>query len=69
VHCDSDKALFMSCDASQCGAGVVFSHKIDGCYRPVAFASCTFSKSQLNYSQIEKEALSIIFGLRYDTIR
>jgi len=64
VHYDCDKPLFMSCDASHYGAGVVLSHKIDGCYRPVAFASCTFSKSQLNYSQIEKEAFSIIFGLK-----
>jgi len=55
----------MSCDASQCGAGVVLSHNnTDACYRPVAFASYTFLKSQLNYSQIEKEAFSIIFGLK-----
>ena len=64
VHYDSDKPIFLSCDASQYGAGTVLSHKIDGCYRPVAFASCTFSKSQLNYSQIEKEAFSIVFGLK-----
>ena len=64
VHYDPDKPLFMSCDASQYGAGVVLSHRIEGQYRPVAFASCTLSTSQRNYSQIEKEAFSIIFGLK-----
>jgi len=64
VHYDPDKELFMSCDASQYGAGVVLSHKVEGQYRPVAFASCTLSTTQRNYSQIEKEGFSIIFGLK-----
>ena len=32
--------------------------------RPVAFASCTLTKSQRNYSQLDKEAFSIIFCLK-----
>ena len=51
------------------GAGAVLSHKIDGQFRPVAFASCTLTPAQQNYYQLEKEAFSIIFGLkRFDSI-
>ena len=37
---------------------------MDGQFRPVAFASCTLTQAQRNYSQLEKEAFSIIFGLK-----
>ena len=36
----------------------------DGNERPVAFASKILSASERNYSLLEKEALSVIFGLR-----
>ena len=64
VHYDHTLPLFLSCDASSYGAGAVLSHKIGGQFRPVAFASCTLTRAQQNYSQLEKEALSIIFGLK-----
>ena len=44
---------------------MVISHKFpDGSERPVAFASRTLSTSEKNYAQVEKEALSLIFGVR-----
>ena len=64
VRNDHTLPLYLSCDASCYGAGAFLSHKMDGQFRPVAFASCTLTSAQKNYSQIEKGALSIIFGLK-----
>ena len=63
VHYNEKLPLFLSCDASY-GAGAVLSHQINGHFRPVAFASCTLTQAQQNYFQLEKEAFSIIFGLK-----
>lgn len=64
MHYDHTLPLYLSCDASSYGAGAVLSHKMKGQFRPVAFASCSLTSAQKNYSQIEKKTFGIIFGLK-----
>ena len=64
IHYDETLPLYLACDASAYGAGAVLSHRINGLDRPIAFASCTLTDTQKNYSQTCKEAFSIMFGLQ-----
>ena len=64
-HYDPALPIVLAADASAYGVGAVISHRMtDGSERPVAFASRTLSKSEMNYAQIEKEALALVFGIR-----
>lgn len=65
THFRSDLLLKLDTDASNYGIDAVISHIMpNGEGHPIAFASCTLSKSECNYAQIEKEALSIIFRVK-----
>ena len=65
AHYDPDLEIGISCDASQVGIGVVLFHRYpDGSERPIANASKTLSLTQKKYSQIHREALAVIFGLK-----
>ncbi|UYV74269.1 K02A2.6-like, partial [Cordylochernes scorpioides] len=63
VPYDTTLPLCLATDASQIGVGAVLSHIIEGQERPIMFASRTLSGAEQNYSQIEKEALAIIYGV------
>ena len=65
MHYDVSLLVRLACDASAYGIGAVISHVLpSGEERPVAYASRSLSKAEVNYSQIEKEALALIFGVR-----
>ena len=65
AHYDPDLPIVLAGDASAYGLGAVISHKMpDGTERPVAYASRTLTASERNYSQVEKEALSLVFGIK-----
>lgn len=65
VHYDPSLPLRMAADASAYGIGAVISHVLpSGEEKPVAFCSRTLSPAEANYSQIEKEALALVFGIQ-----
>ena len=57
---DTKKELLVENDASEYGLGSTLLQE----GKPIAFASRTFSQSERNYAQIEKELLAVVFGLQ-----
>ncbi|UYV83737.1 K02A2.6-like [Cordylochernes scorpioides] len=60
AHFDKGKMLILQCDASKDAMGAALLQED----RPLAFASASFSVSQKQYSQIEKELLSVYYGCK-----
>ena len=61
THYDSSKPLRLACNASPYG---VLSHVVDtDKEQPIAYASRSLSAAERKYSQLDKEALAIVFGV------
>ena len=66
VHYDPSMPLILDYDASPYGFGVALVHRLpDGSEHHVAFASRGLSNAEKNYTQLEREALAIIYGVSY----
>eukprot|EP00117_Sycon_ciliatum_P016490 scpid42895/ scgid2937/ Retrovirus-related Pol polyprotein from transposon gypsy; Reverse transcriptase; Endonuclease len=65
MHYNASLPLRLATDASPYGLGAVLSHVLpDGEERPVAFASRKLSATEQRYSQIDKEALGIVWRVK-----
>ncbi|MDD9818931.1 MAG: RNase H-like domain-containing protein, partial [Gammaproteobacteria bacterium] len=65
VHFNPELEITLSCDASPYGLGAVLSHRMpDGTEKPVGYASRTLTQTEQKYSQIEKEGLACVFGVK-----
>lgn len=65
IYPDFEKPFILTTDASNYAIGAVLSQGPVGQDRPIAFASRTLSKTEENYSTIEKELLAMEWGCKY----
>ena len=65
IYPDFEKPFILTTDASNFAIGAVLSQGPVGQDRPIAFASRTLSKTEENYSTIEKELLAMEWGCKY----
>ncbi len=65
VHYSNDLPLVLETDASPYGIGGCLFHVSEsGEKRPVYFVSRSLTSAEKNYSQIDREALAIVFAVK-----
>lgn len=62
---DPSLEIIVTCDSSSYRVGGVIGHIMpDGSERPILFASRALSKCENKYSQVEKEALALVYAVK-----
>ena len=65
THYNPNEQRYVASDTSNFGLGAVLLHEEeDGKLKPIHHASRTLLPAEMNYSQIEKEGLAIIFAIK-----
>ena len=67
LHFNPQFPLLLACDVSTYSIGAVLAH-VDGSEQPIGYVSCTLNSAERNYSQLEKEELSCVFGISNFTL-
>lgn len=65
VPYDPALPLVLTTDASPVGVAAILSHCIEGQEKPIAYASRSLTSAEMNYSQVDREALAIVFGANH----
>lgn len=64
AHYEEGRPLVLAVDSSAYGLGAVLAHRYPGGdERPVSYVSRSLNDAEKNYSQLDKEALAIYFGI------
>jgi len=67
IHYSLQLPLTLTVDASSYGVGAILSHQVKHqgkmVERPIQYASRTMSQTERRYSQLDREALAVIFGI------
>lgn len=65
MHYDLELPVKITCDASPIGIDAVLSHVLPcGTEKPVAFVSRSLTQAEKGYSQLDREALALVFGVK-----
>ncbi|XP_030380964.1 uncharacterized protein K02A2.6-like [Scaptodrosophila lebanonensis] len=63
VHYDANLPIVLTTDASSNAVSGVLAHRFADGLKPIAFVSRALSKSEINYSTLDKEALAIVYSV------